>query len=145
MTYATATDVTDRLGKPADADLTTLITTRLADAERMIKRSIPDLADKVTAGGADYLADVVQVESEAVLRLARNPEGYLSETDGSYTYQFIQSIASGILEILPSEWETLGVTRRGLTQIVPTVKVPYFRRGEPPWWWFQNEPSWPLT
>lgn len=120
-TYASATDVTNRLGKSADADLTTLINTRLADVERMIKRRIPDLAAKVTATTID-VDDVIQVEADAVLRLARNPEGYFSETDGNYTYQFIQSLASGTLEILPGEWETLRV-QTGMIIIVPNPVV----------------------
>lgn len=122
MTYATATDVTDRLGKSADADLTTLINTRLADVERMIKKRIPTLDTE--AGDADFLAELIRVEADAVLRLARNPEGYFSETDGSYTYQFIQSLASGTLEILPDEWKMLGVFQAGMFVIIPTPVVP---------------------
>lgn len=121
MAYAEATDVTDRLGKDADDALTTLINTRLDDVERLIKKRIPDLDSKVT--DADFLADLVQVESDAVLRLARNPEGFFSETDGNYTYQFTQSMASGILEILPEEWKTLGLFQAGMFVIVPTPVV----------------------
>lgn len=122
-TYATATDVTDRLGKQADSDLTTLINVRLADVERMIKRRIPDLDDQITAGSID-VEDVKQVEADAVLRLARNPEGFFSETDGNYTYQFRQDLATGKLEILPEEWETLGVSANGMFVIVPTLVMP---------------------
>lgn len=121
MAYAEATDVTDRLGKDADDALTTLINTRLDDVERLIKKRIPDLDSKVT--DADFLADLVQVESDAVLRLARNPEGFFSETDGNYTYQFTQSMASGVLEILPEEWKTLGLFQAGMFVIVPTPVV----------------------
>lgn len=121
MAYATAIDVTDRLGKPADDGLTTLINTRLADVERMIKKRIPDLVTKVDDD--DFLAELIRVEADAVLRLARNPEGYFSETDGSYTYQFIQSMSSGILEILPSEWEELGLFQAGMFVIIPTPVV----------------------
>jgi len=49
------------------------------------------------------------VESDVVLRLVRNPEGYLSETVGDYTYMLRQYLASGKLELLPEDWETLGV------------------------------------
>ena len=35
------------------------------------------------------------MESDVVLRLVRNPEGYLSETDGDYTYMLRQDLASG--------------------------------------------------
>ncbi len=52
---------------------------------------------------------MIQVEADAVLRIARNPNGYLSETDGNYSYMFRQDLANGKLEILAAEWETLGV------------------------------------
>jgi len=120
-TYATANDVAARWGKDPgslDSALTTLITTRLADAERMLKRRITDLDDQAAADD-DFQAEVVRVECEAVLRLARNPEGYQSEGDGNYTYMLMSEIASGTLEILPAEWDALGVTFEGMFVIVP--------------------------
>jgi len=127
MTYATATDVTNRWGQSVtDTAILTLITTRLADVERLILKRIPDLADQITAGTIDQ-ADVVQVESDAVLRLARNPEGYMSETDGSYTYQLSSQLASGNLEILPSEWAILGL-RQGFFSMEPKICLPHFPR-----------------
>ena len=49
------------------------------------------------------------MESDVVLCLVRNPEGYVSETDGDDTYTLRQDLASGKLELLPEDWETLGV------------------------------------
>ena len=93
----------------------------------MIRRVIPDLDDQVDAfangdPGID-VNDVKQVESDAVLRLARNPEGYLSESDGSYTYQFRHDLSTGSLSILPNEWLTLGVSR-GFKLVIPNPEVP---------------------
>jgi hypothetical protein len=121
MTYANATDVATRLGRTFTPEETSLVNTRLADAERRILRRIPTLAAKITAGTID-VADVVQVEADAVLRLVRNPDGYASEQDGSYGYTFSRETASGKLEILPSEWATLGV-KRPVSQLVPTFSV----------------------
>lgn len=126
-TYASASDVTDRWARDATDAENTLITTRLADVERMIERtfrarSLPALSDQIATGALD-VDDVVQVEADAVLRLVRNPEGYLSETDGSYTYQLSQDLATGRLEILPDEWETLGVAQTGLFIIAPFAVV----------------------
>lgn len=118
--YADVADVAARWGKDPDTldtALTTLINTRLADAERMIKRRITDLDTKVS--DEDFLAELKRVESEAVLRLARNPEGYLSEGDGNYQYMLMQEISSGKLEILPDEWDSLGVSTTGLFFIDP--------------------------
>jgi hypothetical protein len=58
-----------------------------------------------------------------VLRLVRNPEGYLSDTDGDYTYMLRQDLASGKLDLLPEDWETLGRLRRDrLLRIVTRVR-----------------------
>jgi len=82
MAQATASDVTARWARSATTEETALINVRLADVERIIKRRISDLDAKCAADPV-FKADVVQVEADAVLRLVRNPEGYLSETDGS--------------------------------------------------------------
>ncbi|MGW1740031.1 Gp19/Gp15/Gp42 family protein [Nocardia sp. NPDC001965] len=119
MTYATATDVTNRYPRALSPEETTLVNTRLADAEREIRRKIPDLDDKIDDGTID-VEDVKEVEAEAVLRILKNPEGYVSETDGSYTYMLAQELASGVLEITPAEWKKLGVIiRRGMFFIDP--------------------------
>ncbi|ASJ79532.1 head-to-tail adaptor [Mycobacterium phage Kalnoky] len=122
MPYATASDVTARWARQPTDEETALINVRLADVERMIKRRIPDLATRVT--DSDYLEDLKQVEADAVLRLVRNPEGYLSETDGNYTYMLRSDLASGKLEIFPEEWEILGYRRSRMTVIVPNPVMP---------------------
>lgn len=127
-TYATLTDVTDRWGKDATGKMATLINVRLGDVERMILRKFKAkglvLADEIAATNVD-VADVKQVEAEAVLRLVRNPEGFASETDGDYTYEVIQSLASGVLEITADEWEALGIVdSTGMCVIVPVNSGP---------------------
>lgn len=119
-TYATPTDVSARLGRELTTDEITLVSVRLEDVERKIRRRIPDLDDRVTNGDIAE-DDLVQVEAEALLRLIRNPDGYLSETDGSYSYMFSQSLASGQLTITPEEWQTLGVIRSRMSVLVPSV------------------------
>ncbi|WP_158169976.1 Gp19/Gp15/Gp42 family protein [Mycolicibacterium smegmatis] len=120
MPYATPSDVAARLGRELTEQETSLVSTRLEDAERMILRKIPDLADKISAGDID-VADVKQVEAEAVLRLVRNPEGYASEQDGTYGYTFSRDLASGKLEITREEWEMLGLRTGRVLQLVPNV------------------------
>ena len=113
MANATSTDVAVRWGKALadlDAETVALIEVRLGDVERMIKRRITDLAAQISAGDID-VEDVKQVEADAVLRLVRNPDGYLSESDGNYTYMLKSELASGKLEITSEEWEILGVRR----------------------------------
>jgi hypothetical protein len=123
MAYAEASDVAVRWGKSdLDADTTALIEARLADVERMLNRRV-DLAAGIILG--TFLeADVVQIEADAVLRLVRNPEGYLSETDGNYTYMLRQDLSSGRLEITEEEWDILGFTFGGMFIITPTPVMP---------------------
>ncbi len=120
MTYAQPSDVSARSGRELSDEETSLVSTRLEDAERMILRKIPDLADRISAGDIAE-ADVVQVEAEAVLRLVRNPEGYHSEQDGTYGYTFSRDLASGRLEITREEWEILGLRTGRVLQLVPNV------------------------
>ncbi|MEU1526931.1 Gp19/Gp15/Gp42 family protein [Nocardia rhamnosiphila] len=119
-TYAEPTDVAARLGRELSPDETTLVTTRLDDAERMIRRRIPDLSEQITAGSID-VEDVKQVEAEAVLRVVRNPEGYRQETDGNYSYMLSAESASGVLDIKPNEWALLGIRTGGMFFIDPSV------------------------
>lgn len=119
-TYATAADVAALAARELSTEETALVERRLAQVERMILRRIPDLADQIEDETVD-LADVVDIEAEAVLRLVRNPEGLSSETDGNYSYQFSRETASGKLEILPHEWETLGVRPSKMFTIAPAL------------------------
>lgn len=112
MAYATADDVATRWGHELSPEETVMVNVRLEDVERMIRRRIPDLDEKVTAGEIN-IDDVVQVESDSVLRLARNPEGYVSETDGDYTYKLSESLSAGTLGITDDEWAILGVGSGG--------------------------------
>jgi hypothetical protein len=132
MAHAEAADVIARWGKDAsvltDATIS-LINIRLDDVERMIVRrfkgAVParDLEAEITALTLD-VEDLKQVEADAVLRLVKNREGYVSETDGSYTYMLNQQIASGVLEIQPTEWQTLGLLNDGMFVIIPTPVMP---------------------
>jgi hypothetical protein len=134
MAYATADDVATRWGRELTAEETTMVNVRLEDVERMIRRRIPDLDAQITAGTIN-VDDVVQVESDSVLRLARNPEGYISETDGDYTYKLSEAFASGALGITDDEWAILGVgSGGGMFYLTPRPVVgqsmydPFFRR-----------------
>jgi hypothetical protein len=130
MTYADASDVTVRWGKSeVDDELTALIEVRLADVERLIerglkRRGLTTLAARIAADLTD-VEDVKQVEADSVLRLVRNPDGYLSETDGDYAYMLKQELASGKLELFPEDWEALGVfDASGMFIIVPNLELP---------------------
>ncbi len=123
MAYATAEDVSARWTQPLDDAEKAVVNTRLEDAELLIKARIPDLDDKVLSGEIQE-GIVVMVEAEAVLRLIRNPEGYVTETDGGYSYQLSDKVASGELNIQPREWALLGV-KGGVYTISVLPQMPW--------------------
>lgn len=123
MAYATAADVQAVFGKTLTTEETALVERRLAQAERKILRRIPGLLEQIADGDLDE-ADVIDIEADAVLRLIRNPEGYVSESDGTYSYQFNRETASGKLEILAEEWERLGIKPSRLFSIAPNIVRP---------------------
>ncbi|AER48206.1 head-tail adaptor Ad1 [Mycobacterium phage Jeffabunny] len=124
MAYASADDVVTLWAKEPEPEVMTLIERRLQQVERMIKRRIPNLDLKVAAS-ATFEADLIDIESDAVLRLVRNPEGYLSETDGVYSYQLQADLSQGKLTILDEEWEILGVNSlKRMAVITPNIVLP---------------------
>lgn len=141
MSYATAEDVQDRYEQDLDDRLTALVNTRLGDAELLIRHRIPDLDDQILANTLDV--EIVKlVESEMVLRLIRNPEGYSQESDGNYSYAIYQQVASGKLEILDDEWGLLGVSG-GLWILAPTLEEnPAVLPADPSLAWQVNLPWW---
>lgn len=121
MAYATSADVAVRWARTPSAEEAALINVRLDDVERLIRRRIPDLDDKIASQEISE-EDLIQVESDSVLRLVRNPEGYLSETDGSYTYTLQADLATGRLHVLPEEWDALGVRRGSISILAPRLE-----------------------
>jgi uncharacterized protein YcaQ len=126
MPHAQAADVAALLARELSTEETALVERRLAQVERMLLRRIPDLDGQITAGTIDQ-DDVADIEAEAVLRLVRNPEGYASESDGTYSYQFNRETASGRLEILAEEWERLGIKPSRMFTITPNLVAPVGR------------------
>lgn len=124
MAYATASDVVTLWAKEPEPEVMALIERRLEQVERMIRRRIPALDTKVNESET-FEADLIDIEADAVLRLVRNPEGYISETDGVYTYQLSADLNSGKLQILDDEWTSLGVFRLSrMSTITPLFVMP---------------------
>ncbi|QBJ04820.1 head-to-tail adaptor [Mycobacterium phage Elephantoon] len=124
MAFAKSSDVVELWAKEPEPEVLALIDRRLDQVERMIRRRIPNLDARVAAS-AVFEADLIDIEADVVLRLVRNPEGYLSETDGAYTYQLAADLSQGKLVILDDEWTTLGVNRLSrMSVIVPNIVMP---------------------
>lgn len=129
MAKAQVGDVVGRWGRaePPTQEETALIQLRLNDVERKILRRLARagrvLEDDLDDGVID-LDDLISIEAEAVLRLVRNPEGFIQETDGNYTYLLSEEAASTKLRIEPEDWETLGFFRSKVFTIMPTLDMP---------------------
>jgi hypothetical protein len=140
MAYATSEDVQNRYHEELDETLTLIVNTRLADAELLLKSRIPDLDDKVEEGTI-LEAIVVMIESEMVLRLIRNPDGYSQESDGNYSYAIYQQVASGRLEVLSDEWKLLGV-KASVGVLQPDLTSGGIYPADPSLAWGINFPYW---
>lgn len=122
MPLATTTDVRNRLGRALASDEeTVLAATLLADAEGRLTGRVPTLL-LTASDDADYRSRVVAIESEAVARVLRNPDGYRSESTGPFSYQLDTRAAAGFLTILKEEWQALGVSTAGT--IAPYLPMP---------------------
>lgn len=130
MAYAASTDVEARLGRSLDSSEQQIVNARLNDVELIIRSKVPDLDTKVSTGTVDVEV-IIMVEANAVLRLIKNIDGYRSETDGNYSYQIDERVASGRLDILPDEWALLGV-KSGAFTIKPYIG-PYYSDCPYPW------------
>lgn len=117
MAYATPEDVEKRLGRELTPEETIQVGEMLEDVEAMIRLRVPDLDERVESGEIPDRI-VIMIEVNAVLRVLKNPDAYVSETDGNYSYTRSSEGASGYLTILPIEWDWL-LGDRGMFQIVP--------------------------
>lgn len=120
MSYASFDDVQERFHRELEDVDRVLIETRLKDAEGKIRRRVRDLDDKVL--DPEYMALVVRICADSVIRLIKNPDGYVQETDGNYTYMLSQQLAEGRLRIEQDEWNDLGVSRSvGVVHVSPML------------------------
>lgn len=111
-TYAQASDVIARwVGQNAPAD-TAQVTTFIEDAETLIAREFPDLADQVDTDDHPTSTEVKMVVCQMVIRVFRNPEGIRSRSiggpddfGGSVTYS---GTNPGTLTITDEERAILG-------------------------------------
>lgn len=123
MAFATFDDVQARYHLPIEEQLHPLVEQRLEDAEQKIRARIPAL-DEWIAQGRVSEATVVRVTADAVIRLVRNPDGYISETDGNYMYQLAYDGGGSDLVITADEWRDLGL-RSGAGVVHVGLELPW--------------------
>lgn len=110
MATADPEDIEISLLRPLNANEATYATALLERAEGLLLTRIPDLRQQVKAN-THYEDLVAMTEAEAVARVYRNPEALKQEAEGNYSYALNFQVASGLLDILDTEWERLGATQ----------------------------------
>lgn len=133
MAYAVPEDVALRADEEIPEESYPRIERLLADAELIIRSRVLDLDARVSAGRIDPEL-LVMIEAGAVLRVLKNPRGFTQETDGNYSYTINGAVASGLLEIVDSEWSMLGASG-GVFTINLKTDLPRRRLEDDPWWW----------
>lgn len=129
MTYATIDDVAARLGRPiTEPAEVAQVTAWLGDVEILIRDRIPDLDDLVAAGDPTE-AVVVMVESNAVVRMVRNPEGKTQERIDDYSWGMPANPYGGGLYLTEVEW---GLLEPGASDGAWTIR-PWARTGSGTW------------
>jgi hypothetical protein len=108
MSYAGLADVQVSLGRPLTDDEQDQADGLLDRVESRIYARISDL-DTRLADEDNLVALLVEVESDAVARVLRNPSGLLQEQDGDYAYTRDRRVSSGSLSLTEDEWARLGV------------------------------------
>lgn len=113
MAFATPADVALEMNREAGsltATETALFMRWLNRVEATIKARVPDLEAHVASGAID-LDLLIAVESGAVARVARNPEGLRTVTvsvdDGTATQTRDASSSDGMLRLTDDEWALL--------------------------------------
>jgi signal transduction protein with GAF and PtsI domain len=98
---ATVDDVEIRF-RPLSATERLTAEVLLGDAWVMLLGRRPSLEADMTAGKV-ALAAVVRVLANMVIRVLRNPDGYLQESIDDYTYRRDAVVSTGLLHLTPDE------------------------------------------
>lgn len=103
---ANITDLTARSFRPLTEPEIQVGTTLLEDAWSLILTNRPNAEDRLTEPA--YVALVIQIQCAMVLRVIRNPDGFLSEQIDDYQYRRDAAVSDGSLYISDAELALLG-------------------------------------
>ncbi len=108
MSYAQASDVAARLGRPLSTAESAWVPSLLDDVEAMITTRIPDLDDRISATPPTIdQATVIRVESWVVVRFLKNPDGKLQESIDDYSFTRDRAVSAGTLALTDEEWDQI--------------------------------------
>lgn len=116
MAIASPEDVETSLLRPLNQAEKQHVEPLLQRAESLLTTRLPNLALRAK-DDADFRDMVATVEADALARVFRNPDAIRQESEGNYSYTINFQVASGLLDILPAEWEKLGISSWG--SIIP--------------------------
>lgn len=100
-------EVTDRYEGTVEPGDTTWVESKIDAAVRELLNIIPSIPTRIASGELER-EFVVDKVSDAVLRVVRGPEGFVSEGEGEYNYRLNQRVSSGDLWFPPEDLEQLG-------------------------------------
>jgi hypothetical protein len=140
MGHATITDVETVLLRELTDPETDLASKMLMVAAGMLRQRVPGLEDRMTTD-LDFADRVNYVESKAVARALRNPEGITYETIGPFAAQRPQqSVGEDGVSFTKSELALLGVGSGAFT-IRPHMARPVLGVNDSPPPWFLDFPN----
>lgn len=113
-------DVKDRYEGDLNTRYTdTYIQTKIEDAEALIEQDYPSVAGRL-ASGALLDQNYKRIVAFAVLRVLRNPEGYVIEGEANVNVTRNKNVASGELAFTDAEVYTLAGVKPTASDRVPS-------------------------
>lgn len=136
---AIITDLTERSFRPLTESEQQVAEVLLEDAWNLILTNRPQAEDRIT--DPTFRALVVQVQCAMVLRVIKNPDGFLSEQIDDYLYRRDSAVSAGALYVSDAELALLG-TGAGSSDGAWTINTRPIGRG--PGYWATTDTWVPL-
>lgn len=114
------------IGEDAPED-TAKLDVWLGRAERLLRREVSDLQERIDAGEVDLLDTVKDVVVAMVIRLFRNPDGARTRQETAGSYSGMVSYAGdtpGALMVEPHELASLTRGTRGTAKVNSFTMIP---------------------
>ena len=108
MALATVADVETALLRPLTEIEAQYAEALLDRAERKLIARVPELLTRAETDDQFRLL-VADIEAEMLARVFRAPEGGMlrQEAEGNYSYSLNLQVASGLLDVLEKEWDSI--------------------------------------
>lgn len=125
MSNPASSDDVEARWRPLSDDLRSLVSIRLDDAWRKLRRLVPDIETRMESD-QDLTDEAVQVVADSVIRLLENPQGAFRGSvtldDRTKSWEIRDSLAKGELFFTDAELDGLRATpvvTRSIFSIIP--------------------------